>query len=100
MQLFEFGHPCEHQLRRTCIGGISCPLNGYPDMWCCSYIKGKINFKRDRPCEGQRCRWNFTHPIQSHFETVTNIINDGRELAGRVDDAVIIFNNNNNSSSN
>lgn len=87
MQLFTFGHPCEHQLRRTCIGGVGCPLNGYPDMWCCSYIKGKINFKRERPCEGQRCRWNFTHPTQTHFDAVTVVIHEGRQLAAKVEDS-------------
>ena len=89
MQTFSFGHPCEHQLRRTCIGGVSCPLNGYPDMWCCSYIKGKINFKRDRPCEGQRCRWNFTHPTQNHFDTVNGVLKDGRLLAARLEDPAL-----------
>ena len=89
MQTFTFGHPCEHQLRRTCIGGVSCPLNGYPDMWCCSFIKGKINFKRDRPCEGQRCRWNFTHPTQNHFDTVNTILKDSRVLASKLEDATV-----------
>ncbi|KEG12187.1 hypothetical protein DQ04_01921100 [Trypanosoma grayi] len=87
MQLFSFGHPCEHQLRRTCIGGTSCPLNGYPDNWCCSFIKGKINFKRDKPCEGPRCRWGFTHPSQSQFDAVTHVLNESRPIAARIDDA-------------
>lgn len=87
MQLFSFGHPCEHQLRRTCIGGTSCPLNGYPDNWCCSFIKGKINFKRDKPCEGPRCRWGFSHPSQSQFDAVTQVLNESRTIAVKIDDA-------------
>ncbi|RNF16382.1 uncharacterized protein Tco025E_05212 [Trypanosoma conorhini] len=87
LQLFSFGHPCEHQLRRTCIGGSSCPLNGYPDNWCCSFIKGKINFKRDKPCEGPRCRWGFTHPSQSQFDAVTHVLNESRPIAAKLDDA-------------
>ncbi|EKF99298.1 hypothetical protein TCSYLVIO_009780 [Trypanosoma cruzi] len=87
LQLFSFGHPCEHQLRRTCIGGASCPLNGYPDNWCCSFIKGKINFKRDKPCEGPRCRWGFTHPSQSQFDAVTHVLNESRPIAVKIDDA-------------
>ncbi|KAH8614111.1 hypothetical protein ERJ75_000748700 [Trypanosoma vivax] len=86
MQLFSFGHPCEHQLRRTCIGGLSCPLNGYPDSWCCSFIKGKINFKRDKPCEGVRCRWGFTHPTQLQFDAVTQVLNESRIIASKIDD--------------
>lgn len=87
MQLFSFGHPCEHQLRRACIGGSSCPLNGYPDAWCCSFIKGKINFKRDKPCEGPRCRWGFAHPSQNQFELVTQVLNEARPIAIKIDDA-------------
>lgn len=87
MQLFSFGHPCEHQLRRACIGGPSCPLNGYPDNWCCSYIKGKIHFKRDKPCEGGRCRWGFTHPTQAQFDTVTAVIGESRTVAAKIDEA-------------
>eukprot|EP00759_Apiculatamorpha_spiralis_P025652 PhF_6_TR29062/c2_g1_i1/m.42350 len=85
MQRFDFGHPCEHQLHVTCIGGITCPLNGYPKEWCCSFIKGKINFKRDKPCEGHRCRWNFTHPTQAEFDQVTSMLNDARTMAQRLD---------------
>eukprot|EP00796_Vickermania_ingenoplastis_P002191 gene2191-1358_t len=87
MQLFSFGHPCEYQLRRACIGGASCPLNGYPDAWCCSFIKGKIGFKRDKPCEGPRCRWGFTHPSQSQFEAVANVLNEARVIAAQIDEA-------------
>lgn len=87
MQLFSFGHPCEHQLRRACIGGSSCPLHGYPDLWCCSYIKGKINFKRDKPCEGAKCRWGFTHPSSSDLEDVTKVLNEARVIASKIDEA-------------
>lgn len=87
MQLFSFGHPCEHQLRRTCIGGSSCPLHGYPDAWCCSYVKGKINFKRDKPCEGPRCRWGFTHPTQGQFDAVTQVIAEGKAIATKLDES-------------
>ncbi|RNF02527.1 hypothetical protein TraAM80_06352 [Trypanosoma rangeli] len=87
LQLFSFGHPCEHQLRRQCIGGDNCPLNGYPDAWCCSFIKGKINFKRDKPCEGPRCRWGFAHPSQSQFDAVTQVLNESRPIAAKLDDA-------------
>jgi hypothetical protein len=86
-QTFVFGHPCEHQLRRACIGGSSCPLNGYPDSWCCSFVKGKINFKRDKPCEGPRCRWGFTHPTQQQFDSMTQIIAEGRVIAAKLDDS-------------
>ncbi|CCD12200.1 unnamed protein product [Trypanosoma congolense IL3000] len=86
MNLFNFGHPCEHQLRRTCIGGTSCPLNGYPDSWCCSYIKGKINFKRDKPCEGLRCRWGFLHPPIAQFEIVTQVLNESRPIAQKIEE--------------
>ncbi|AAZ12918.1 uncharacterized protein TEOVI_000015400 [Trypanosoma equiperdum] len=86
MQLFTFGHPCEHQLRRQCIGGKSCPLCGYPNEWCCSYIKGKINFKRDKPCEGSRCRWNYQHPPQSLFDAVTQVLNESRPIALKIDE--------------
>ena len=85
MHKFEFGHPCEHQLHRTCIGGQGCPLNGYPKEWCCSFIKGKINFKRDKPCEGNRCRWNYTHPSAADFEVVTGLIAEARAIASRID---------------
>lgn len=87
MQLFSFGHPCEHQLRRTCIGGSSCPLHGYPDSWCCSYVKGKINFKRDKPCEGPRCRWGFTHPTQAQFDAVTQVIAEGKAIGANLDES-------------
>jgi hypothetical protein len=87
MQLFSFGHPCEHQLRRTCIGGSSCPLHGYPDSWCCSYVKGKINFKRDKPCEGPRCRWGFTHPTQAQFDAVTLVIAEGKAIGANLDES-------------
>lgn len=87
MQLFSFGHPCEHQLRRTCIGGSSCPLHGYPDSWCCSYVKGKINFKRDKPCEGPRCRWGFTHPTQAQFDAVTQVIAEGKAIGASLDES-------------
>ncbi|KPI88680.1 hypothetical protein ABL78_2218 [Leptomonas seymouri] len=87
MQLFSFGHPCEHQLHRACIGGSNCPLNGYPDTWCCSFIKGKINFKRDRPCEGPRCHWDFVHPTQSQFDEVTQVIEQSRPIAAKLDEA-------------
>ena len=87
MQLFTFGHPCEHQLRRACIGGSNCPLNGYPDTWCCSFIKGKINFKRDRPCEGLRCHWDFVHPTQSQFDEVTQVLEQSRPIAAKLDEA-------------
>ena len=86
MQLFTFGHPCEHQLRRVCIGGTSCPLNGYPDHWCCSFIKGRINFKRDKPCEGNRCRWGFAHPPVSSFEAVTLVLQEGRACAAKIEE--------------
>lgn len=87
MQLFSFGHPCEHQLRRTCIGGSSCPLHGYPDSWCCSYVKGKINFKRDKPCEGPRCRWGFTHPTPAQFDAVTQVIAEGKAIGANLDES-------------
>ncbi|CAJ1017247.1 hypothetical protein, conserved [Leishmania lindenbergi] len=87
MQLFSFGHPCEHQLHRACIGGSNCPLNGYPDTWCCSFIKGKINFKRDRPCEGPRCYWDYVHPSQSQFDEVTQVLEQSRPIAARLDEA-------------
>ncbi|KPA74356.1 hypothetical protein ABB37_09336 [Leptomonas pyrrhocoris] len=87
MQLFSFGHPCEHQLHRACIGGSNCPLNGYPDTWCCSFIKGKINFKRDRPCEGPRCHWDFVHPSQSQFDEVTQVLEQSRPIAAKLDEA-------------
>jgi len=86
MQLFTFGHPCEHQLRRVCIGGTSCPLNGYPDHWCCSFIKGRINFKRDKPCEGNRCRWGFAHPPASSFDAVTLVLQEGRACAAKIEE--------------
>lgn len=86
MQLFSFGHPCEHQLRRVCIGGTGCPLNGYPDTWCCSFVKGRINFKRDKPCEGQRCRWGFNHPTTQQFDAVHALIVEARSIAARIDD--------------
>jgi len=82
-----FGHPCEHQLRRTCIGGCSCPLNGYPDTWCCSFVKGKINFKRDKPCEGPRCRWGFVHPTSQQFDLVTQVLAEGRVIGSTLDEA-------------
>ena len=85
MHKFEFGHPCEHQLHRTCIGGQGCPLNGYPKEWCCSFIKGKINFKRDKPCEGNRCRWNYFHPPAADFEAVTGLIAEARAIAVQID---------------
>lgn len=87
MQLFSFGHPCEHQLHRACIGGSNCPLNGYPDTWCCSFIKGKINFKRDRPCEGPRCHWDFVHPTQTQFDEVTQVLEQSRPIAAKLDEA-------------
>ncbi|TPP52452.1 hypothetical protein CGC21_10215 [Leishmania donovani] len=87
MQLFSFGHPCEHQLHRACIGGLNCPLNGYPDTWCCSFIKGKINFKRDRPCEGPRCHWDYVHPSQSQFDEVTQVLEQSRPIAAKLDEA-------------
>jgi hypothetical protein len=87
MQLFSFGHPCEHQLHRACIGGSNCPLNGYPDTWCCSFIKGKINFKRDRPCEGPRCHWDFVHPTQAQFDEVTQVLEQSRPIAAKLDEA-------------
>ncbi|KAG5485210.1 hypothetical protein CUR178_06569 [Leishmania enriettii] len=87
MQLFSFGHPCEHQLHRACIGGLNCPLNGYPDTWCCSFIKGKINFKRDRPCEGPRCFWDYVHPSQSQFDEVTQVLEQSRPIAAKLDEA-------------
>jgi hypothetical protein len=86
MQLFTFGHPCEHQLRRVCIGGTSCPLNGYPDHWCCSFVKGRINFKRDKPCEGNRCRWGFAHPPTSSFDAVTLVLQEGRACAAKMEE--------------
>lgn len=86
MQLFTFGHPCEHQLRRVCIGGTSCPLNGYPDHWCCSFVKGRINFKRDKPCEGARCRWGFAHPPASSFDSVTQVLQEGRACAAKMEE--------------
>jgi hypothetical protein len=86
MQLFTFGHPCEHQLRRVCIGGTSCPLNGYPDHWCCSFVKGRINFKRDKPCEGARCRWGFAHPPASSFDAVTLVLQEGRACAAKMEE--------------
>ncbi|KAG5486173.1 hypothetical protein LSCM1_07292 [Leishmania martiniquensis] len=87
MQLFSFGHPCEHQLHRACIGGLNCPLNGYPDTWCCSFIKGKINFKRDRPCEGPRCFWDYVHPSQSQFDEVTQVLEQSRPIAAKLDES-------------
>ncbi|KAG5510898.1 hypothetical protein JKF63_06399 [Porcisia hertigi] len=87
MQLFTFGHPCEYQLHRACIGGSNCPLNGYPDTWCCSFIKGKINFKRDRPCEGLRCHWDYVHPSHSQFEEVTQVLEQSRPIAAKLDEA-------------
>ncbi|GET86032.1 hypothetical protein, conserved [Leishmania tarentolae] len=87
MQLFSFGHPCEHQLHRACIGGLNCPLNGYPDTWCCSFIKGKINFKRDRPCEGPRCHWDYVHPSPSQFDEVTQVLEQSRPIAAKLDEA-------------
>lgn len=86
MQLFTFGHPCEHQLRRVCIGGTSCPLNGYPDHWCCSFVKGRINFKRDKPCEGPRCRWGFAHPPSSSFDAVTLVLQEARACALKMEE--------------
>lgn len=85
--LFAFGHPCEFQLKRACIGGTHCPLNGFPDNWCCSFVKGRINFKRDKPCEGARCRWGFEHPTTANFDAVNTVLTDARTLAQKLDDA-------------
>lgn len=84
--MFNFGHPCEHQLKRVCIGGHHCPLHGYPDNWCCSNVKGRIHFKRDKPCEGPRCRWGYIHPTPEEFDSVTSILSEARLIAGKLED--------------